>query len=102
MSFAEHAAASPARPEELGRLRRWVVEQCKRAGVPVMECKDVVLAASEALSNVVMHAYIDRRDPGEMRIRARVAEQRLHVEVEDDGVGIRPRVDSPGAEWGSR
>ena len=65
-----------------------------------MQCRDVVLAASEALSNVVMHAYVDRRQPGEMRIRARVAERRLLLEVEDDGVGIRPRLDSPGGGMG--
>ena len=100
MSHAEHAAASPATPDQLGRLRRWVEELCRGVGAPAMQCRDVVLAASEALSNVVMHAYVDRRQPGEMRIRARVAERRLLLEVEDDGVGIRPRLDSPGGGMG--
>jgi anti-sigma regulatory factor (Ser/Thr protein kinase) len=55
-----------------------------------------VLAASEALTNVVMHAYRDRSRPGPMRIRAHTVDRRLLLEVEDDGVGLRPRPDSPG------
>ena len=81
-------------------MRGWVEDVCLAAGASPDSCQDVVLAASEALSNVVMHAYVDRDQPGEMRIRARVADRRLLLEVEDDGVGIRPRLDSPGAGLG--
>jgi anti-sigma regulatory factor (Ser/Thr protein kinase) len=94
------AAESPAIPREVGPLRRWVQEVCVTTGASRDLCRDIVLAASEALTNVVMHAYVGREQPGEMRIRARVAEQRLLLEVEDDGIGIRPRIDSPGAGMG--
>ena len=35
-----------------------------------------------------------------MRIRTERAEDRLVVEVEDDRIGLRPRLDSPGAGLG--
>lgn len=89
-----------ATAEAVGPLRRWVEELCTAGGVAPRRCADVALAVSEALSNVVMHAYVDRREPGSMRLTAQLAGRRLHVEVEDDGVGIRPRVDSPGAGMG--
>jgi anti-sigma regulatory factor (Ser/Thr protein kinase) len=96
----EHAVQCEATAQAVGGLRRWVQEVCAAAGGSRDLCADIVLAASEALTNVVMHAYVDREQPGEMRIRARGEEQRLLLEVEDDGVGMRPRLDSPGAGMG--
>jgi serine/threonine-protein kinase RsbW len=96
----EHVAESHATPQDVGRLRRWVEELCIEAGTPHGRCADIVLAATEALTNVVMHAYVDRVAPGRMRIRARLDDSGVRVEVEDDGVGLRPRLDSPGAGMG--
>jgi stage II sporulation protein AB (anti-sigma F factor) len=58
------------------------------------------VAASEALTNVVMHAYVGRPGPGPMRVRAELSDHHLLVEVEDDGIGLRPRIDSPGGGHG--
>jgi hypothetical protein len=60
----------------------------------------VALAISEAVINVVMHAYRDR-EPGAVRIFASVAEGALVVVMSDDGLGMTPRNDSPGSRWGS-
>lgn len=95
-----HARETTATADAVGPLRRWVEQLCDGAGGPQMRCADVALATSEALTNVVMHAYVDRPGPGPMRIRAGRVDHRLLVEVEDDGVGLRPRVDSPGAGFG--
>ena len=84
----------------VGCLRRWIEELCKEAGASRMQVADVALAVSEALSNVVMHAYTDRLQPGVIRISAARRGPRLLVEVEDEGVGIRPRLDSPGGGLG--
>ena len=89
-----------ATAEAVGPLRRWVEELCVAGDVPPRRCADVALAVSEALSNVVMHAYVDRREPGAMRLTTQMADHRLLVDVEDDGVGFRPRTDSPGGGMG--
>ena len=95
-----HAREVPATAEAIGPLRRWVEGICTDAGGSKQQGADVALAVSEALSNVVMHAYVGRDLPGAMRIRTETVERRLLVEVEDDGIGIRPRMDSPGGGMG--
>lgn len=100
MGATMHAREVPATPEAIGPLRRWVEATCSDTGASSRLCADVALAVSEALSNVVMHAYVDRTVPGPIRIRTETGDQRLLVEVEDEGVGIRPRLDSPGAGMG--
>jgi serine/threonine-protein kinase RsbW len=94
------ARETKATADAVGPLRRWVEQLCDGAGAPQDRCADVALATSEALTNVVMHAYVDRPGPGPMRIRAGHVDQRLLVEVEDEGIGLRPRVDSPGSGFG--
>ena len=86
--------------EAVGTLRRWIETVCGDAGASDDQRASVVLAVSEALTNVVMHAYTEGSGPGPMRIRAESVDHRLNVEVEDDGVGLRPRTDSPGAGMG--
>ncbi len=60
---------------------------------------DVQLAVSEAITNVVHHAYADA-EPGEFRVTIDVADEQIAVTVEDDGAGMRPRPDSPGLGLG--
>jgi len=100
VSRPELAVTSPATPGEVGPLRRRVEALCADAGASAQVSKDVALAASEALTNVVMHAYVDRDQPGEMRLRASLDDGYVALEIEDDGVGIRPRLDSPGGGMG--
>lgn len=59
----------------------------------------VALAISEAVTNVVMHAYRDR-EPGAVCIFASVVEGALVVVISDDGLGMTPRTDSPGIGLG--
>ena len=95
-----HARETTATADAVGPLRHWVEELCDGTGASQKLCADVALATSEALTNGVMHAYVDRPGPGPMRIRAKRVDRRLLVEVEDEGVGLRPRPDSPGAGFG--
>lgn len=60
---------------------------------------DISIAASEVLTNAVVHAYVGTT-PGTMSVRATVADHRLHVTIADDGNGMRPRHDSPGLGLG--
>jgi len=59
----------------------------------------IAIAVSEALTNVVVHAYRDTGG-GTMRISATMLVDVLLVVVSDDGVGMSPRDDSPGMGMG--
>lgn len=60
----------------------------------------IALAVTEACSNVVVHAYRDRREPGEMTLVLEKPDEHLCVKVLDDGIGMVPRPDSPGLGMG--
>ncbi|NUT56268.1 MAG: ATP-binding protein, partial [Thermoleophilia bacterium] len=81
-------------------LRHWIEKLSGEAGATAGQRADVALAVTEALTNVVMHAYVGRAGPGPMRILAAQMDHSLQVEVEDDGIGLGPRPDSPGAGLG--
>jgi anti-sigma regulatory factor (Ser/Thr protein kinase) len=59
----------------------------------------VHLVISEAVTNVVLHAYRGRR-PGRVRLAASTQDSVLTLSVADDGVGMSPRTDSPGLGLG--
>jgi len=63
----------------------------------------VALAVSEAVTNAVIHAYRDRApdsEPGEVQVTVTIDGEELLVSVADEGMGMRPRADSPGAGLG--
>jgi serine/threonine-protein kinase RsbW len=59
----------------------------------------VALTLSEALSNVIVHAYLDI-EPATISASAYVQERTLDVVVKDEGRGLLPRDDSPGLGLG--
>jgi len=61
---------------------------------------DIALAVSEAVSNVVLHAYRGDDGPGTVRVVACVRPTELVVVVRDYGCGMRPHPESPGAGLG--
>jgi anti-sigma regulatory factor (Ser/Thr protein kinase) len=91
----------PARAESIGPLRRAVVEFARTCGASDDQCDDIAVAVSEALSNVVEHAYVDLESPGSMAVEASLREHWLLVVVSDDGIGMRGR-DSGGVGMGLR
>jgi anti-sigma regulatory factor (Ser/Thr protein kinase) len=58
----------------------------------------VGLATSEAVTNVVIHAYDEQ--PGPLRVTAQLCDTDLVVHVCDKGHGLRPDPDSPGMGMG--
>ena len=91
---------APALADEVPSLRRAVVGFAVEHGFGGDRIADVALAVSEALTNVVLHAY-RHGDPGAMRIAAAVdAAGTLSIAVDDDGEGHRPNPDSPGLGLG--
>ena len=98
MADRELQATFPGTPPGVGELRRAVAEIARRAGMPEDDVDAVRLAASEAASNAVIHAYRERA--GELRLRARIENGELLLVIADQGQGLGPRTDSPGLGLG--
>jgi anti-sigma regulatory factor (Ser/Thr protein kinase) len=60
----------------------------------------IALCVTEAVSNVVRHAYRHDREPGTVEVVARRPTGSVSVTVTDAGCGPAPRPDSPGAGFG--
>ena len=82
--------------ENVGVLREAVVRFAVASGATQRIREQIALAVSEALSNCVIHAYIDRDHPGPVTVEAWFREGTLIVLVSDEGRGMLPRLDSPG------
>jgi anti-sigma regulatory factor (Ser/Thr protein kinase) len=78
--FAARAASVP-------RARTAITGFARAAGADSHQLESIRLAASEAVTNVVLHAY-GRRD-GSVRVSASYVPGELWLLVEDDGVGLR-------------
>jgi serine/threonine-protein kinase RsbW len=86
-----------AEATSLGGTRAAVVGFAQERGFE--DTSRVALAVSEAMTNVVLHAYRDS-EVGDMRVVACDEPDRLVVVVRDYGDGMRPRTDSPGLGMG--
>jgi serine/threonine-protein kinase RsbW len=84
-----------AEPSAVPRARAAVVALARAAGASSDVIDDVRLAVSEAVTNVVMHAYVGG-PPGPLHVKARIRGRRLAVDISDEGGGLRARPDSPG------
>jgi len=91
----------PALAEEIAGVRRAVVAFARDHGVPDQRLGDVRLAISEAVTNVVLHAFRTRDRPGTVTVSILVRPEGLaEIIVRDDGIGMSPRNDSPGLGLG--
>ena len=92
--------ASPG-AHEVPRIRHELCAYAASQGVSPTLVEEVALAVTEVVANAVVHAYPDEtRDDGEIMVTATVNGEELTVRVVDDGIGLMPRVDSPGAGLG--
>ena len=91
-------ATYPGTPPGVGELRRAVAEIARGEGMTEHDVDAVRLAASEAASNAVIHAY--REHPGDLRLCVRVEDGELQLVISDRGCGLEPRTDSPGLGLG--
>lgn len=86
----------PAVPASVPVLRAAVAEYVTAAGIGAPQIDAVKLAVSEAVTNAVMHAYVEADEPGEVRVDTYLQGGEIRVVVSDDGLGMMPRLDSPG------
>jgi serine/threonine-protein kinase RsbW/stage II sporulation protein AB (anti-sigma F factor) len=89
-----------AEPSALASLRRRLDAFLDAASAPEDLRFDVTLAVSEAANNVLQHAYRHRSAPGRLTVTGVVADGEIRIVVGDDGDGLAPRPDSPGAGLG--
>jgi anti-sigma regulatory factor (Ser/Thr protein kinase) len=82
------------------QARRAVVDWARRHVEDRAVLSDLALAVTEAATNVVLHAYRDRDEPGSVLIEARRLFDHVSVSVRDEGTGLTPRLDSPGLGLG--
>lgn len=87
-----------ATPEAIAPLRHAVADYAREAGFRGEQLDRIRLAVSEAITNVVLHAYRDQ--PGQVHVTARVVDNELWVLVADDGVGPAEPAVEPGLGWG--
>ena len=88
----------PALPGSLTRVRQAVAALASEAGASPERVGDIRLAVSEALTNVILHAYRDGR--GDVHLAAAVIDRELWVLIADDGGGLRSRSDRSGLGLG--
>jgi anti-sigma regulatory factor (Ser/Thr protein kinase) len=90
----------PAYAVNVRPLRRAVVRFAEEHGANPFMAGSIALAVSEALNNVVLHAYREQLVPGDMTVEAHVEMSHLAVAVRDEGSGFSPRSHSSGAGFG--
>jgi serine/threonine-protein kinase RsbW len=101
--LSDHAAnlhrSIPADPGAPRIARKAIKDFLRGVGVDQRALSDVLLAVSEVVTNCVVHAY--RGQPGgKVDLEAHRTGGQLLLSVADDGMGMAPRVDSPGLGLG--
>jgi stage II sporulation protein AB (anti-sigma F factor) len=84
----------PATPDSVPLARRELAQFAQDAGAATEQLERVRLAASEAITNIVLHAYDG--SAGEVHIDADVATGELRVQIADDGDALQPRFENTG------
>ena len=87
-------ATYPAVPASVPLIRSAVTAAALDAGATPRQIDAIRLAATEAATNVVLHAY--DVTAGSIHIGVSVIDGELQIVIADDGFGMRPRTDSPG------
>jgi anti-sigma regulatory factor (Ser/Thr protein kinase) len=91
----------PAQAENIPLVRHAVAGFLDGHGVGGDQASDMLLAVTEACTNVVQHAYRDGAvENAEIEIWAELHDMTVTITVRDQGGGFAPRVDSPGLGLG--
>ena len=77
----------PAESKNEAFARNVIAAFCVELNPTVDEIDDVKTVVSEAVTNCIVHAYGYKG--GEIKLRASIEGKTSHIEVEDNGVGIK-------------
>ena len=94
-----YARSLSAEAQHVGTLRRELNAALLSLDMSAQRRGDIALVVSEALTNATVHAYVGL-PLGPVALAATVADGSLHVSVADEGLGMVPRADCPGAGMG--
>lgn len=98
MTRARWSALASA--ENVAQIRQAVLDFAYANGITQARAEDIGLAISEAVTNVVVHAYRRQMEPGAVYVSAVATRDWIALRVVDDGIGSAPRSDSPGIGLG--
>lgn len=81
----------PCKPEYVRTIRRAIADFAETVHMPPCDIEEVQIAASEAVANIVRHAYPDL-EGGKPAVRVKCSHDagRLTVEISDRGCGFEP------------
>jgi anti-sigma regulatory factor (Ser/Thr protein kinase) len=82
----------PAEAQSLARVRHAVSGLARQDAFSPQQIHAVELAVSEAVANVVKHAYDGQPKRGPLVVCAELKRKQLVVEVCDEGAGVKARV----------
>jgi serine/threonine-protein kinase RsbW/stage II sporulation protein AB (anti-sigma F factor) len=99
MNHEHFSSEWPAHPDSVPAARHAVLTFLRDVDTADPPLNDVGLAVSEAVTNAVNHAYVDR-EMGDVRVAVTLGHDEVELTVEDDGRGMLPRPDSPGLGLG--
>ncbi len=98
-SSAEHLTNSyPAVAGSVPEARREICALATRCGATPETVDAIRLAASEALTNAILHAY--REEPGMVHVTAAVVSGEMWLLIADEGCGLHAGADRPGLGLG--
>jgi anti-sigma regulatory factor (Ser/Thr protein kinase) len=86
----------PAVPDSVPKARHAAAGLAAEVGADEL---DVKIAVSEAVGNVVVHAYRDGK-AGSFELAGSIDDGKLVFIVTDHGIGMSPHPDSPGLGFG--
>jgi serine/threonine-protein kinase RsbW len=96
---ADVSLVVPAVADSIAIIRQTVSGICEAVGADARVVGDVKLAATEACTNVVLHAYAGR-DDGLVELDASATSDELRLIVRDRGHGMTPAPLAEGLVWG--
>lgn len=78
----------PCKPKYVRTIRRAVADFAESINIPEAEVEEIEIAASEAVSNIVRHAYSGCKRTGGVRVKCAHQRNGFTVEVIDRGCGF--------------
>jgi stage II sporulation protein AB (anti-sigma F factor) len=81
----------PAAPDSVAQARDSLTEFAVAVGAEGDRLEAIRLAASEAVTNAVLHAYEGRGGGGAIQLSASYVDGEFWLLIGDDGTGLRPR-----------